>query len=83
MISMTGMGLSLEKLKEFYILKGKTKKPIESFNSKCIVLIGMVEELEDEQLQSFELIRSNSKDVEIVTFDELHQKLLALKSLMR
>lgn len=68
--------------KEFYTLKANSKKPIETFNSKCIVIIGMIKGLNDEQLKSFELFRSNSKDVEIITFDELLSRLKVLHKLM-
>lgn len=68
--------------KSFYTLKAKAKKPIETFNSKCIVLIGMMKDLDEERLKSFELFRSNSKDVEIVTFDELENRLQIIFKLM-
>lgn len=68
--------------KEFYSLKVKSKKPIETYNSKCVVIIGEAKGLSNEELKSFELYRSNSKDVEIVTFDELLDRLVLLQSLM-
>ena len=54
----------------------------ESFNSKCVVLAGSIKDLTKGQLKSFELMRSNSKDVEILTFDELLERFVKLKSLM-
>jgi len=69
--------------KEFWHLKGKSKEVIESFNSKCIVILGKIGDLREEQIASFELFRSNSKDVEIVTFDELLLKLKNLLELMK
>jgi len=68
--------------KEFYHLKVKSKANFETFNSKCVVLIGALEELTSEQLSSFELFRNNSKDVEILTFDELKKKIESLQSIM-
>jgi hypothetical protein len=68
--------------KEFYSLKAKSKEIFESYNSKCIVVIGMIADLSSEQVKSFELIRSNSKDVEIITFDEIFQKIKGLETLL-
>jgi len=70
--------------KEFYALKAKSRKNgnFETFNSKCIVLIGNLADLDDDQRYSFELSRSNSKDVEILTFDELKTKIESLQKLL-
>lgn len=68
--------------KEFYAHKVKSKGGFETFNSKCVVLIGSTKDLSDEQKYSFELFRSNSRDVEIITFDELQTKIESLQTLM-
>lgn len=57
--------------KEFYTHKGKSGEELETVNSKCVVLMGIIADLKPKEIKSFELFRSNSKDVEIVTFDEL------------
>jgi len=57
--------------REFYKLsEGK----FEAFNPKTLLIIGKVKDLNKGQLKSFELFRSNIKDVEIVTFDELLER---------
>ncbi len=61
--------------KEFYQHKVKSKVSIESINSKCVVLMGTINNLKPGELKSFELFRSNSKDVELITFDELLRNL--------
>jgi hypothetical protein len=70
--------------KEFYATKGKSKSRgnFETFNSKCVVLIGSTKDLDQNQKYSFELFRSNSRDVEILTFDELQTKIESLQKLM-
>ncbi len=68
--------------KEFYQTKVKSKGDFETFNSKCVVLIGRIKDLDENQKYSFELFRSNSRDVEIITFDELQSKIESLQSLM-
>ncbi len=68
--------------KEFYSLsKGGTV--FESFNPPCVVLVGQVSDLEKEQLKSFELFRGNSKEVLILTFDELFYRLGYLLDIFR
>ncbi|MBF0274697.1 MAG: DUF4263 domain-containing protein [Nitrospinae bacterium] len=57
--------------KEFYAHKAKSDEEFETANSKCVVLMGMISTLKPKELKSFELFRNNSKDVELVTFDEL------------
>lgn len=68
--------------KEFYAIKGKTPGNYETFNSKCVVLIGSIKDLNMKQKQSFELFRNNCKDVEIISFDELQLKIESLQKVM-
>ncbi|WP_076752699.1 Shedu immune nuclease family protein [Elizabethkingia anophelis] len=70
--------------KEFYATKGKSKGKgnFETFNSKCVVLIGSTKDLDENQRYSFELFRSNSRDVEVITFDELQIKIESLQKVM-
>ncbi len=70
--------------KEFYAVKGKTKTKgnFETFNSKCVVLIGSTKDLDENQKYAFELFRSNSRDVEILTFDELQLKIESLQKIL-
>ena len=54
---------------------------IESYSVHCCLIIRMTPEGQDEQ-KSFELFRRNSKDVEVVTFDELLEKLVQLRQFL-
>ena len=54
---------------------------IETYAVQCCLVIGTMPEGEDEK-KSFELFRGNSKDVEILTFDELLEKLVQLRDLL-
>ena len=71
--------------KEFYALKEKSRweSNIETFNSKCVVLIGSTKDLDKNQKYSFELFRSNSRDVEILTFNELQTKIESFQKIMK
>jgi len=64
------------------VLEG-TRHKLSAFAPKCVVVIGNgAQELDNElKREAFELFRSNSKDVEIVTYDELFRKLDVLASL--
>jgi hypothetical protein len=55
---------------------------IESYAVHCCLVIGKTPD-GDDQKKSFELFRRNSKDVEIVTFDELLEKLKQLSAFLR
>ena len=54
---------------------------IETYSVHCCLIIGKMPFDEDRQ-KSFELYRRNSKDVEIVTFDELLKKLKELSAFL-
>lgn len=54
---------------------------IESYAVHCCLIIGHTPDGEDKK-KSFELFRRNSKDVEIVTFDELLEKLKQLRAFL-
>jgi len=60
-----------------------TPHEIEVFNPRCIVIAGNAdEELKDDvKRKSFELYRTNLRDVEIVTYDELFRKAETLATL--
>jgi hypothetical protein len=55
---------------------------IESYTVHCCLVIGRTPDGND-QTKSFELFRRNSRDVEIVTFDELLGKLKQLSTFLR
>ena len=60
-----------------------TSHRLNVFSPKCVVIVGNgALELDNEHKRgAFELFRSNSKDVEIVTYDELFRKLEVLATL--
>lgn len=55
---------------------------IESYAVHCSLVVGKTPDGDDRK-KSFELFRRNSKDVEIVTFDELLEKLKQLSAFLR
>lgn len=60
-----------------------TNHRLSAFSPRCAVIIGngALELDNDLKRRAFELFRTNSKDVELVTYDELFRKLEVLASL--
>ena len=69
--------------KEYDSLVRHSRCDFQVFEPKCVVIVGCISSLKDEeQLRSFELFRSNLKNVQIVTYDELFDKLEMLLHLL-
>jgi hypothetical protein len=70
-------------LNEFHSLARKSKEKFETFDPKCVILTGNTEELDEEgKIGAYELFRSQLKNVEIITYDELFEKAKALLELL-
>ncbi len=54
---------------------------IESYSVRCYLLAGMIP-CNEERVKAFEMARGNSRDVEVVTFDELLEKLKSLRDFL-
>ncbi len=68
--------------KTYANLKLESDGEFETINSACVVLIGSFNDLSKKQKYSFELFRSNSRDVEVITFDEVKTKIQSLRSII-
>jgi hypothetical protein len=65
--------------KEWYTLNEHSNFNLEVFSPKCVVVAGHSETLENaDRLKSFELYRRNLTGVEIITFDELFERIARL-----
>jgi hypothetical protein len=66
--------------KDTYLKKFESirSNEITAFNPKCLVIIGKISDLNEDQAKSFELLRTALKDVEIITFDELYERIKAI-----
>ena len=68
--------------REFSLIKDKSRlSDIESYSVRCCLIIGRLP-VDNDRKRSFELFRGNSKNVDIVTFDELFEKLRSLRDLL-
>ncbi len=64
--------------KEIATIKENTRNyDIETFSVHCVLVIGTMPEGHDNK-KSFEIFRRNSKDVDVITFDEVLEKLKQL-----
>ena len=72
-------------LNDFHNLRSKTGQDdwFESFNSKCLIIAGCFKDLPTNGRRSFEIFRNNLYGVEIITFDEVLQKIEAFVSLIK
>ena len=62
---------------------GKVDEFYEVFNPKAILIVGSFEELTKKQKNNFELFRNSIKDVDIITFDEVYEKIDFFINLLR
>jgi hypothetical protein len=74
---------------EYLTRKGRDQDHPTAFNPRCVVIVGDTNEFEDEHgnvdpkgVRSFELYRSNQRDVDVVTYDELFRKTKTLIDLL-
>ncbi len=73
----------LELLANLQTLMKRSDINISAFNPKCVIIVGNAEiQLTDPaSRKAFELFRSNQRDVEIITYDELFRKIEILTQL--
>lgn len=69
--------------KQYMSLKIESKVDFEVLNPKSFVIIGNMGSLNAEQKKSFELYRREFRDVEVVTFDEILDRLTNLYKCLR
>lgn len=50
---------------------------------KVVLIIGMKSSLSEDQVPAFELMRSNQKNVDIISFDEVLEKIRGLRSILQ
>jgi hypothetical protein len=68
--------------KDFYSLKANSKDNFTIFNPSLVLIVGTLEGLTNDEKKSFELFRRDLKSIEIITFDELFEKVFMQIELM-
>lgn len=72
-------------LNDFHALRSRAdhQDRFNSFNSRCLIIVGNIRDLPPGGEKSFELFRSNLHGVEVITFDEVLQKIESFTSLIK
>jgi len=52
-------------------------------NAKCVLIIGKIEKLDEDMQKSFELYRASLREVEVITYDELFERISALITFLK
>lgn len=68
--------------KDFYSINYNSEDKFKVFNPKCILIIGSFETLKEDERETFELFRNEFKTVDIITFDELFDKIYMVLKLL-
>ena len=69
-------------LKEYYIRKGNSERlgiKFDAYDPKTYLIIGNTKNLSDLEKESFEVYRNSLKDIEIITFNEIIEKLTLIQ----
>jgi len=56
---------------------------MECTNCKCVVIAGRIQDLSKGQKKSFEMYRNSLRDVEIITYDELYNRINYILDLLK
>jgi hypothetical protein len=73
-----------EYLNEYFALKAKSSADFIAVNPKCVLVAGTLNFKSDaEKMHAFEGFRNTLKDVELVTYSELYNKLVAFRDLLK
>jgi len=65
--------------KEFYAARASSGRAFESHNPRCFLIAGAANELDEQQRRNFELFRNALAGVQVLTFDEVARRLLAIR----
>jgi hypothetical protein len=70
--------------KDFYSLSHQTPTVFNAFNPRCLLIIGSIKSIHEDitMLSSFETFRNSQSYLDIITFDELFEKIKMLLSLL-
>ena len=69
--------------KSYYQIAHNSNQKFNTINSQGVLLAGCISDLAKAQIESFELFRNNSKDITLITFDELLAKIKKLLEIIK
>ena len=68
--------------KSYYALCHQSASQFEVLSPKCVVIIGKIASMDSTQIAAFENFRNSLNNVQILTFDELHQRIINLIAIL-
>ena len=68
--------------KEYYALCHNNSEPFKVLSPKCVVIIGKIQALSNDQIAAFENFRNSLSNVIVITFDELYRKITDLIAIL-
>lgn len=68
--------------KSYYALYHQSASQFEVLSPKCVVIIGKIASMDSTQIAAFENFRNSLNNVQILTFDELHQRIINLIAIL-
>lgn len=70
-------------VQNYHALSHSSRRPFHAFNPSVLVILGNCSQLNSpEKVKAFELFRTGLRDTQVITFDELFQKLRVLAELL-
>jgi len=70
-------------LNEFYNIRYRSEEKFEAINPKSILIVGKISDLNDNELKAFDLFRNELKSIDILSFDELFEKVQILLKIIK
>lgn len=68
--------------KSYYTLCHQSASQFEVLSPKCVVIIGKLASMNSTQIAAFESFRNSLSGVQILTFDELYQRVIDLIAIL-
>ena len=66
-------------MKEYNNVSANSEQEFAAFNPKCVVIIGKLEGMNPSEKAAYENYRNSLNNIEIITFDEILQRLIDLR----
>ena len=69
-------------MKSYYMLSNSTPEPFSAVMPKCVIIIGKLASMKEKEISAFENFRNSLNNIIIMTFDELHKRIVDLIKLL-
>lgn len=69
-------------MKSYYMLSNSKPEPFSVVMPKCVIIIGKLASMKEKEISAFENFRNSLNNIIIMTFDELHKRIVDLIKLL-